>query len=121
MLLVGCGGKSLDISFEQPACSAGDTGSAEDFSAELIAEDTVLASRLAVEQPCSATFVPEVTVVSRDLVEIREYWQEGASSDCTTCFSPGVELTPVSGRELEIHWYVGDETLPSHVAEVPLR
>lgn len=119
-LLAACGEPELTISFDAPLCEAEGEAESDSFTVVAVDEETILASRDAVTQSCSARFVP-VVEAERGLVRVWEYWEEGAQSSCTACFSPTVELGPFSEREIEIHWFEGDADLPEHVAEVPLR
>lgn len=121
MLLVfwlGCAPQGLDILFEQPTCEQ--PPSEEPFVVETNGSGGIFAQRHGVERGCTDVFSPTVSI-NDDLLVIREYWEEGQVTDCTTCFAPTVSTSELSGREVEVHWIVGDADFPEVIVELSLR
>lgn len=119
LLLIACGDEAtLSVSHTQAACADPDVE--ESFSIVKSQDETITATHDGVVEACSAAFAPVVDYAD-GVLTIREYWEDGADVDCDACFTPTVEVSPFSEREIEVHWVIGDADLADHVEVVELR
>ena len=81
--------------------------------------DTVVMSRVGVQEDCNASFAPEFQAHGW-LIQVFEVWEppEEELEICTYCFAPTVEMLDASEGDYELQWFEGTDTVvPAHTTE----